>query len=330
MRRLALDYGYDGGLDRARTFSEAKIADELGVSAIFVAETFGLDALVVLTQFAERTKRVRLGSFIVSIFARSAAATAQGFVSLDIASDGRAIAGIGVGTASMATDWHGVPFDRPAARLADYVAVMRRVFDHAPLTYRGEVLQLESKMRLRESPVQGHLPIALGTMSPGAIRLTAREADMWFPQFIPIGQVSHVIGEFRAAVTAAGRSPGNVEIKSPGLVIATNNVEAITLARAQYNAYAIRHVRAVQKQLGRAGQADLPARIDDLWRSQGSRAAAVLVAQALGSDIDFVGTPEACIDRLEEQAAAGVDLHAVQVDADRPADFERILKKLLG
>lgn len=332
MRRLALDYGYDGTLDRAKALEEARIADDLGIEAIFIAETFGMDAFVVMTQMAEHTKRAKIGSFIVSVFARSPASTAMGFISLDIASNGRAIAGIGVGTPQMATGWHGVPFDRPLDRLRDYTNVMRRVFDGEALGYEGSTLSVAPLgIAARERPVQDRLPIGIGAMIPASIRLTAELGDYWYAQAIPVRGLPEAVTEFKGLVRAAGRDPGSVQVKSPGLTIATTgDVEELRFARARYNAYAFRHLKALHRRLELMGHGDLALRIEEAWQSGGSRKAGALFLEELGDELDFVGTPGACVERLDQQAAAGIDLHAVQVVAGDAAAYAKVLATLLG
>lgn len=332
MRKLALIYGYDGTLDREKTLDEVAVADDLGVEAIFVAETFGIDAFVVMTQVAEHTKRTKIGSFIVSVFARSAASTAQGFISLDIASGGRAIAGIGVGTPQMAAGWHGVPFEKPLERLRDYATIMRQVFDGQPLDHQGGVVTVEPLgIAVRERPVQARLPIGIGAIIPASIRLTAELGDYWYAQAIPISMLPAAVTDFRDLVAATGRDRDSVRIKSPGLTIATTgDVEETRFARARYNAYAFRHLKALQRRLELTGHGELVPRIESAWQEGGSRKAGALVLDALGDELDFVGTPEACAERLDQQAAAGVDLHAVRVDAPDPATYAKVLATLVG
>jgi alkanesulfonate monooxygenase SsuD/methylene tetrahydromethanopterin reductase-like flavin-dependent oxidoreductase (luciferase family) len=113
-------------------------------------------------------------------------------------------------------------------------------------------------------------------------------------------------------------------------VIATHDVERARLDRARFNVYAFRHLRSMQRQLERAGRGDVIERIEAAWREGGSRAAAPVLDAAFGNGFDFVGVPEACAERLDEQAAAGVDLHPVLIDTADPREFALILRTLLG
>ena len=82
-RRLAIGVNWQGEFDREKVFRRVKIADDAGVDSVFVAEAWGQDAFTLLTQLAERTNRINLGTGIVNYYSRSPAALAQHFGTLD-------------------------------------------------------------------------------------------------------------------------------------------------------------------------------------------------------------------------------------------------------
>ena len=100
-RKLSIGLQWQGNIDRESTFRRVKIADDAGVDSVFVAEAWGQDAFSMLTQLAERTTRIKLGTGIINYYSRTPAALAQHFGTLDWISEGRAIIGIGASSANV-------------------------------------------------------------------------------------------------------------------------------------------------------------------------------------------------------------------------------------
>ena len=107
-RRICLTLDWQSLEDRERIFRQVEIADKVGVDTVWIAEAWGRDAFSLLTQLAERTKRIGLGTGIVNIYSRTPAALAQHFATLDELSGGRAIAGFGTSGPQVIEHFHGI------------------------------------------------------------------------------------------------------------------------------------------------------------------------------------------------------------------------------
>src|SRR6185437_1683420 len=107
--------------------------DELSVESAWVAEAWGRDAFSMLTELALSTKKIQLGTAIVNVFSRSPAVLAMTFGTLDELSGGRAVIGLGSSGKNVIEHWHGVPFEKPATRLREYVQIIDMIM-------RGEKL----------------------------------------------------------------------------------------------------------------------------------------------------------------------------------------------
>jgi alkanesulfonate monooxygenase SsuD/methylene tetrahydromethanopterin reductase-like flavin-dependent oxidoreductase (luciferase family) len=92
-------------------------AEELGYDLVAVAEAWGHDVSVLLSEIALRTSRIRIGTGVVNVWGRSAATIAMMATSLDELSGGRFVLGLGAGTAQLAEGLHDVAFDKPVERL---------------------------------------------------------------------------------------------------------------------------------------------------------------------------------------------------------------------
>jgi alkanesulfonate monooxygenase SsuD/methylene tetrahydromethanopterin reductase-like flavin-dependent oxidoreductase (luciferase family) len=85
-----------------------------------------------------------------------------------------------------------------------------------------------------------------------------------------------------------------------------------------------------REQLIRLGYEDAVSTVRQAWDVGGRAAGTAAVPDALVDNLFFAGPVEACIERLEAQAAAGVDMHTVRVEADDSREMLRMLRRLVG
>ena len=102
-------------------------AERLGVESIWSAETWGFDGATPLAYIASRTSRVRLGTSILQLGARTPALTAMTALSLASMTGDRFVLGLGVSTPQIMEAWHGVHFDRPVRRTRGLTEIVRPV-----------------------------------------------------------------------------------------------------------------------------------------------------------------------------------------------------------
>ncbi len=118
-------------------------AEDLGYHSVWTAEAYGSDALSPLAYLAAVTSRIKLGTAVVQLAARTAAATAMHALTIDaLAGGGRMILGLGVSGPQIVEGWYGQPWGSPNARLRDYVAIIRKVVAREPLVYEGKEISL--------------------------------------------------------------------------------------------------------------------------------------------------------------------------------------------
>ena len=136
--KLGLILGYSGATLRLPV-ERVQLAERLGYDSVWTAEAYGSDAVTPLAYLAAVTKRIRLGTGIMQLAARTPAAAAMAMGTLDaLAGGGRVIAGLGVSGPQIVEGWYGQPWGTPYWRLRDYVAIMRKIFEReAPSRTRG-------------------------------------------------------------------------------------------------------------------------------------------------------------------------------------------------
>jgi F420-dependent oxidoreductase-like protein len=190
-------------------------AEELGYDSVWTAEAYGSDAVTPLAFLAAKTSRIKLGTGIMQLAARTPANAAMSAATVDaMAGGGRFIAGIGVSGPQIVEGWYGQPWGRPYYRMKDYVAIMRKIFAReAPVTHDGKEISLPYtgegsaglakplKSILHMNPI----PIYLATGSESTVKLTAEIADGW----LPMGFVPGAMEEYRPWLEEGFRRAGN-------------------------------------------------------------------------------------------------------------------------
>src|SRR5499427_3678886 len=195
-----------------REMREAAIlAEELGYSCITMGESWGEDALTSLAQLAAVTTRIRIGSSIVPVFARSPANLAMAALNMDRMSEGRFFLGLGTSGRLVIEDFHGERFAKPLTRMREYIDVLRKASRGERLDHDGEFFHLK-RFQLRMEPYRRGLPIYIAALSPQSLRLTGELADGWLPIFLAPSRMRAATAELEAGAKAAGRSPADIAI----------------------------------------------------------------------------------------------------------------------
>lgn len=331
--RLALNITWqdDLGPGQESILQRAEAADRAGVHSVWVEEAWGRDAFTTLVLIAARTEQIQLGTAIVNVFSRTPAVLAQHFATLDELSGGRAIAGLGSSAAGVIETLHGVPFRRPVARTADYVAIIRSVLAGEPLDYEGAEVSAGGGMRLAFQPPRADLPIYIASLLPRSLRQTAEIADGWLPLWTPLEAMPELVQfvhDHRPEDAAASGKEFN--IRSPGALVVTGDAEAWKgVVRGQLAFYMARMGDFYAQHFTRLGHGDLVTSIREAWLEGGRRAAAEAVPDEMQQSCWFVTSDIAeARDRLAQQSEAGITLHRVEVHEDDPAEQERVLAAL--
>ena len=192
--KLALQLGYWGAQPPTDALTKILEAERLGFDTVFTAESWGSDCFTPLAWWGSRTSRIKLGTSIVQLSARTPTATAMAALTLDHLSGGRVILGLGVSGPQVVEGWYGQPFGKPLARTREYVDIVRQVFarrapvtnegPHYPLPYHGSnSIGLGKALRPIVHPLRADVPIMLGAEGPKNIALCGEIADGWLPLY---------------------------------------------------------------------------------------------------------------------------------------------------
>src|SRR5215216_825440 len=196
--RLGVHIGYWGlGLTTQDQLDIVREAERLGYDSVWAAEAYGSDAATVLGWIAGQTERIKIGSAIFQMPARSPAMTAMTAATLDQLSGGRMLLGIGTSGPQVAEGWHGERFGKQLQRTREYVEILRKALARERLVHDGEAYQLPlpdgpgKALKLTIAPVQERIPIYIASIGPKNTQLTGEIGDGWLPVFFSPDHVDH-------------------------------------------------------------------------------------------------------------------------------------------
>ena len=306
--KLGLQLGYWGAQPPENLIGTAQEAERLGYDAIFTAEAWGSDAFTPLSWIGAHTQKIRLGTSIAQLSARTPTATAMAALTLDHLSKGRMILGLGVSGPQVVEGWYGQPFSKPLARTREYVDIIRQVLrreapvtnagPHYPLPYHGEgAWELGKPLRPITHPLRADLPIWLGAEGPKNVALATEICDGWLPLYY---------SPYRPEVYAdqlKGAKPG-FEIAASAFISVSQDVDTALLPVKAMLGFYIGGMGAKKRnfhkdlmaRMGFAAEAD---KIQQLFFENKRDEAMAVVPDQFADEISLVGPVERIRDRLQ-------------------------------
>jgi probable F420-dependent oxidoreductase len=170
----------------------ARRVEELGYGALWVPETVGREPFALVALLVQATTRLRLGTSIASIWGRDAQTTRMAALTLQEASGGRFLLGLGVSHAHLAEKLRGHRYERPLSRMREYLDAYRRAVWKGPPVGGGTV---------------GEPPVVVAALRRRMAELAASEADGAFPYLVTAERVRWMRGVLDGAAAAGRRRP---------------------------------------------------------------------------------------------------------------------------
>jgi F420-dependent oxidoreductase-like protein len=319
---LGLNVGYAGAKVEPRLDLVVE-ADRLGYHSVWVAEVYGSDAISVLAWFGASTERIRLGSGILQMAARTPAMTAMTAVTMSELSGGRFLLGLGASGPQVVEGWHGVPYGKPLGVTREYVSIIRSVVareklehhgDHYRIPYDGpDATGLGKALRLTVHPTHD-IPIYLAAIGPKNVALTAEIADGWLPFWYSPYRAGEVFADALAEGFAASgdtAKAGRFDIVPTVPAVLTDEPDQAVWGVKPLLALYIGGMGARGRNfyfdlVCRYGYEEEATRIQELYLSGEKEAAVAAVPDALVHEVALIGPPPALRDRLEMWKESGV------------------------
>jgi F420-dependent oxidoreductase-like protein len=247
--KLGLNTGYWTAGPPAGAPEAVAEAQRLGFDSIWTAEAYGSDVLTPLAWWGAATERLRLGTAIMQMSARTPAAAAMAAMTMDHLSGGRFVLGLGVSGPQVVEGWYGQRFAKPLARTREYVAIVRDIVARqGPVTADGPAYPLPfpdgtglgKPLKSTLHPVRERIPIFLGAEGPKNVALAGEICDGWLALFLS----PHADRFYRDALTEGFGREGAVhdfasfEVAATVPLIVHDDVEAAAdMLRPYYALY---------------------------------------------------------------------------------------------
>jgi F420-dependent oxidoreductase-like protein len=327
--KLGLQLGYWGAQPPENHAELVSAAEDAGFDTVFTAEAWGSDAYTPLAWWGRETKRMRLGTSVIQLSARTPTACAMAALTLDHLSGGRHILGLGVSGPQVVEGWYGAKFPKPLARTREYVDILRQVWareapvrsdgPHYPLPLSGEgTTGLGKNLKPITHPLRADIPVMLGAEGPKNVALAAEICDGWLPIFYS----PRIAGMYNEWLDEGFARPGARRTRETFEICATAQV-VVTDDRPEIMELMKPHLALYMGGMGaedtnfhadvyrRMGYAEVVDDVTKLFRSDRKDEAAKIIPDELVDDSAIVGDLAYVQEQIKAWEAAGVTMMVV-------------------
>ncbi|MGW5704876.1 LLM class F420-dependent oxidoreductase [Amycolatopsis japonica] len=289
-------------------------AEELGFDSVWTAEGYGSDAFTPLAWWGASTSRIKLGTNIVQMSARTPTATAMHALTLDHLSGGRFVLGLGASGPQVVEGWYGQPYPRPLARTREYVDIVRKVVAReAPVTHDGQHFQLPLQggtglgkpLKSTVHPFRKEIPIFLAAEGPKNVALSAEICDGWLPLFFSPKSDAFYRTALEEGFSRAGARRGfdDFEVAASVPVLVHDDVEEaaswIKPSLALYiGGMGAKSVNFHHDVFARMGYEDVADKVQELYLAGRKDEATAAIPTSLVEDTSLIGPAEKIRDEL--------------------------------
>ena len=324
-------------------------AEALGFDSTWTAEAYGNDAVSTATWVLAKTTKIKVGTAIMQMPARTPAMAAMTAMTLDHLSGGRFILGLGPSGPQVIEGWHGVPYGKPLTRTREYIAIIRKILARQePLEFHGEEYDIPAtgagttglgkplKSILHGNP---NLPIYTASISPNGLRCAGEVADGVFPMMMDPEKFDRTYLPYIEegfAKAGGGKSLSNFAVVPGVSVIVSDEPEKARMAVKGGMALYIGGMGARDKNFyndlaKRLGYEEAAVEIQNLFLSGKKMEAAAAVPDALVDAVHLVGPKAKIRDRLQAWKEAGRKgwVNTMQIQTAQPEALELLAQELL-
>ncbi|WDT92858.1 LLM class F420-dependent oxidoreductase [Thermoleophilum album] len=338
--KLGLHIGYWGlGLSAQDQLELVREAERVGFDSVWSAEAYGSDAATVLAWIAAQTERIRIGSAIFQIPARSPAMCAMTAATLDHLSNGRMILGIGASGPQVAEGWHGQRFARQLQRTREYIEIVRMALARERVVYDGEIYKLPlpdgpgKALKLTISTVQERIPIYLAALGPKNTQLAGEIADGWIPTLFSPEHVAQARELLEEGARRAGRNLDGFDIAPSVNVAIDDDLERARDVMRPYVALYVggmgsRERNFYNQLVRRYGFEEAAEKVQTLYLEGKKEEAAAALPPELIDTVTLCGPRERIRERLAVYKEAGVGTLMVTPMSFEPQARLRMVREL--
>lgn len=301
----------------------ARMADQQeNVDSLWVPESWGRESFATLGAMSQVTKKVRLGTSIVSIYSRTPATVAMAATTLDMLSDNRTIIGLGTSTAAIVENWHGLKFNRPASRMKEYIECLRLMTKGEKVKYNGEFFKINN-FKILHQPQRTNIPIFMAAVNKKMVSMASKLADGTLLFLRPLEELIRTTTELKQATRGKG-----FEIACSFICAISNKDPEKARDRAATTlAFYVAVGKYYSKFLAENGFKIEVEEINAEYRKAGANSAAKFVSDRMLSSLVICGSSEDCRESISKFLSAGITLPILQFNpvGDSESSFKEML-----
>lgn len=309
----------------AGAIAMVKEARDAGYEEVWTAEVNGGDSYALLGAVAAGAPGMRVGTAVVPAQTRTPMAHAMAAMSLNQMTNGNFVLGMGLSSPTIVHDWGGQPYDKPLTRMREHIEILREMLGGKKTSFEGKTLRAKS-FRLG-GPIVGEVPIYLGALNPGMLRLTGALCDGVCLNMVPESAVSQVLSEVRAGAEEAGRDPGELEVVARLHCVVADPAIGRGIVRNVFGAYAA--TPGYNKCFEWIGFPDEAKQIREAFAKKDRAGVAAGVTDALCDAMAVTGPIDQVRSRVRAYAEAGVDVCIINPISD-PAGALTVYRDIAG
>jgi probable F420-dependent oxidoreductase len=173
-----------------------------------------LDPLQTLALVSANTNKILLGTCIIDMLFHNPVLLSKSFATLDIFSNGRTVAGFGIGWSKDEYQASNIPFNDKGKRADEYLQVLKRIWEDDNVKFKGQYYNIPSS-KIGPKPLQKpHIPIYLGGFSPNTFsRIVNYDTNGWLGALGgPIESIKNIMNIIRENARKANKDPNNFRV----------------------------------------------------------------------------------------------------------------------
>jgi 5,10-methylenetetrahydromethanopterin reductase len=241
---------FDGVVGQVASLRDA------GIQTAWASQIFALDALTTLAVIGREVPGIDLATGVVPTYPRHPVMLAAQALTVQAATGGRLILGIGLSHQVVIETVFGQSFEKPARHMREYLSILMPVLAGEQVTFVGETLAASTFGPLEiDAPAPPVLVAALGTVMLTIAGHLASGTVTWMTG--PATVESHIVPTIRAAAAEAGRPEPRIGVGLP--VCVTDDVDGARAKAAEVFAVygSLPSYRAMLDREGAGGPADV-------------------------------------------------------------------------
>ncbi|MGF1344474.1 MULTISPECIES: LLM class F420-dependent oxidoreductase [unclassified Streptomyces] len=201
-------------------------ASAAGLRSAWFGQTFGADSPQLAAIVGREVPGLQVGTSAIPVFGRHPLVVSSQAQTAQAATHGRYHLGLALGTKLLTEGGFGIPFERPVARLREFLTALRQLTETGTADFHGELLTAHTPVPARVPGAEAGVPLLVAAMGPQALRASGELADGILPYLAgPRALAEHIVPAVTAAAQAAGRPAPRIVALVPGVV--TDDVDAV-------------------------------------------------------------------------------------------------------